>query len=333
MTSTSSNKNQLFFILLLLVTSYVILVIDILIPLGVASGVLYIVVILLAKYLFPEKNKYLLYSAILTSLLILVGYYFSPSGAELWKIFSNRFLSVFAIWVTAFLVTRINVQAQSKILIEKRISEEREESIKEKESLLKEIHHRVKNNLQIITGLIGLQAHNIDDEKTKNLFMYSQYRINSMAKIHEMLYQTNDFSKIDYLDYLQQLISGLIISMKRNDNNIELDIKKTTDIYLNINTSIPLGLIVNEIITNSLKYGVKEAEKSVLSIQIKKTGSSKFIMEIGDNGVGLPDNLDIEKTKSLGLKLVHNLVQQLRGSIEIDHSKKGTNYLISFQEI
>ncbi|WP_077400028.1 sensor histidine kinase [Cellulophaga omnivescoria] len=207
-----------------------------------------------------------------------------------------------------------------------------ENRLSERDTLLKEIHHRVKNNLQVITSLLSLQSSFIKDEETRALFRYSQYRINSMAIIHEMLYRSNDLSRINYGSYMEQLANTMLISMKGNATNIKLDIK-ATDLYLNLDTSVPLGLMINEIITNSLKYGFKDIQEGVLSIEVKKLVYPNFLLLIGDNGKGFPKSINFRNTKSLGLKLIHKLALQLRGNIEKDNSKKGTNYIITFQEI
>lgn len=203
---------------------------------------------------------------------------------------------------------------------------------KEKDILLKEIHHRVKNNLQVITSLLSLQSYNIEDIKTKELFSYSQYRINSMAMIHEMLYQANDLSKINYGDYLKQLIDKLILSMKGHQHQIEVQLD-VPNVYLNIDTAIPLGLLINEIITNALKYGIPDDSSGTLSIKIIPLESPNFKLEIGDNGIGFSETAQEETKNSLGLRLIRQLTLQLNGNIERDTQKQGTNYVLSFQEV
>jgi len=211
-------------------------------------------------------------------------------------------------------------------------------SNEEKDVLLQEIHHRVKNNLQVITSLLSLQSSFLEDEAQKKLFADSQYRINSMAMVHEMLYQSQDLSKLDYEHYLHELSQFLIQSMKgvKNDIVLEMDVPQ---IRLNIDTAIPLGLLINEVLTNSLKYGVPDDEKGIISIKIKKEKDnlehkkSAFLLEIGDDGIGYSDEINFRNTKSLGLKLINNLVHQLEGTVKRDSSKKGTNYIIYFYEI
>lgn len=235
----------------------------------------------------------------------------------------NLGLLIFLIIVYSLYIKNENI-SQLNHTVESRLSE--------RDTLLKEIHHRVKNNLQVITSLLSLQSSFIKDEETRALFRYSQYRINSMAIIHEMLYRSNDLSRINYGEYMSQLANTMLISMKGNNTNIKLDIK-ATDLFLNIDTSVPLGLMINEIITNSLKYGFTNTEEGTLSIEVKKLVYPNFLLLIGDNGKGFPKSINFRNTKSLGLKLIHKLALQLRGNIEKDNSKKGTNYIITFQEI
>ncbi|NJB72375.1 two-component sensor histidine kinase [Saonia flava] len=213
-----------------------------------------------------------------------------------------------------------------------RAKREMTKRINEKETLLKEIHHRVKNNLQTISSLLSLQSNNIEDKKMKNLIKSSQNRVISMAMIHEMLYMRDDISKIDYKSYVIELCEYLIRSIKGPDSNIKLSLD-IPDIRLGINTAIPLGLLINEIITNALKYGIKGEYEGNIYVDLKRDGDNGYLLKIGDDGTGYPDNVSHENTKSLGLKLIHNLTRQLRGVIIRDFSKKGTNYVINFKEI
>lgn len=199
------------------------------------------------------------------------------------------------------------------------------------ETLLKEIHHRVKNNLQVITSLLALQSTGIEEQKIKNLFKELQNRINSMALSHEMLYKTDDLERIDYEAYIRKLITGLIRTMKEPENEIEINLS-IKQVYLNIDTAIPLGLIINEIVTNSLKYAFKN-NSGTITICLRKLNHPNFLMEIGDNGIGFPITVLTAKRRSLGLTLIQKLTRQLRGNIVRDTLKEGTNYIIHFQEI
>jgi len=205
-------------------------------------------------------------------------------------------------------------------------------SNKEKELLLKEIHHRVKNNLQIVTSLLNLQSNSIEDQKTKSLFEISLHRIKSMALVHELLYQSKDFSQINYGSYLERLIHPLIESMNPAGSSISLVIE-AENISLNINTSIPLGLLINEIITNSLKRGFEVNQTGEIYLRLHNDGQSNFELFIGDNGNGYDNNFIIENADSLGLQLIHSLTEQLSGTISRDCSLLGTHYCVKFKEL
>lgn len=213
-----------------------------------------------------------------------------------------------------------------------RLNRSIENRLNERDTLIKEIHHRVKNNLQVVASLLSLQSSFIKDEKIKMLFRYSQYRINSMGMVHEMLYKSDDLNRIDYGAYIRELIDTLIQSMKSDNNKIKLE-TEVENIHLNIDTSIPLGLIINEIITNSLKYGFSDSEEGTITVKMNKLSTFGYSLRIGDNGSGIPKDVNFRNTKSLGLKLIHKLTLQLRGNVEMDNSKIGTNYIITFQEI
>ncbi len=210
--------------------------------------------------------------------------------------------------------------------------DEIEERIREKETLLREVHHRVKNNLQTVSSLLSLQSRNISDEKVKALIKSSQNRVISMAMVHEMLYMHKDLAKIEYKTYVQELSEFLVKSVKGAENNVKLKID-IPDIKLGIDTAIPLGLLINEAITNALKYGIQGDEEGEIHIALKKEQDKDYILNIGDNGIGFSETITFKNTKSLGLKLIHNLTRQLKGSITRDRSKKGTNYIIKFREV
>ena len=206
--------------------------------------------------------------------------------------------------------------------------------VHEKENLLKEVHHRVKNNLQTVSSLLSLQSRNIENGPMKGLLKGTQNRVIAMAMVHEMLYMRNDISHIEYKSYVQELGEYLIRSIKGNDNHVDLKID-IPDIKLGIDTAIPLGLLINEALTNALKYGIEGDKEGIISIKLQQDTDEKncYILEIGDNGIGFPETINYKTTKSLGLKLIHNLTRQLKGTITRDMSKKGTNYIIKFQEI
>ncbi len=209
---------------------------------------------------------------------------------------------------------------------------ETELQIKEKETLLREVHHRVKNNLQTVSSLLSLQSRGIEDPKMKSLLKSSQNRVISMAMVHEMLYMREDLSRIEYKTYVQELSEYLVRSVKGAESKVKLNID-IPDIKLGIDTAIPLGLLINEALTNALKYGIQEDNEGEINIALKKEDDEDYVLNIGDNGVGFSPKVDHKSTRSLGLKLIHNLTRQLKGTITRDNSKKGTNYIVKFREI
>lgn len=207
-----------------------------------------------------------------------------------------------------------------------------ENRLNEKEILLKEVHHRVKNNLQTVSSLLRMQGRNIEDQSTQHLIQSSQNRVVAMAMVHEMLYMREDLAKIDYRTYVTELGGYLIKSLKGSDSKITLRID-IPQIELGIDTAIPLGLLINEAVTNALKYGFKDRETGEISILLERESRTEYVLRIGDNGVGYPESITHKSTKSLGLKLIYNLSRQLQGSVIRDLSKEGTNYIIRFHEL
>lgn len=205
-------------------------------------------------------------------------------------------------------------------------------SNREKIVLLREIHHRVKNNLQIISSLLNLQSRSLEDKQTKDLFEMSLTRIQSMATIHELLYQSDNFARIDYRKYLKRLVVPLITAMKGIENNIQFELN-VENIELNINTAIPLGLLINEILTNSLKHGVKNSDPGTIYVTIQNRPDGIYVLNIGDDGFGFDANVGFEHSETLGLQLISSLTEQLGGKIERLYNRKGTHYRIEFLEI
>jgi len=231
--------------------------------------------------------------------------------------------------IIALIYYRLRVVRRKNVKIQKSYQNE-VNLVQEKETLLKEVHHRVKNNMQIISSLISLQQSSQTDEKIIELFEQSKYRIQAMAMVHEMLYKKENMGLIHYEGYLNKLGSSLITALKVEDCDIELKIN-APEIDLNIDTAVPLGLIINEILTNSIKYGFKDRSKGLIYVSIENVGNKKLILKIGDNGLGFDFNKEIEKSESLGLQLIETLSEQLNGKVVI-LPKEGTNYLIAFEE-
>ncbi len=223
----------------------------------------------------------------------------------------------------------IEVSCVSHNITDKKEGEqELRSSLREKEILLKEVHHRVKNNLQVISSILNLQSSYVSDESTKTILKESQNRIKSMSFIHENLYQTDKFSSLDFSEYIFNLSNNLVHSYQIFDNLVE--IKYNMDqVNLSLDQAIPCGLIVNELVSNALKYAFPDRTKGELLIQLKKR-KNKIELVIGDNGIGLPKDLDIKNTDTLGLQLVLTLVDQLDAVVDVQR-EDGTKYLITFE--
>lgn len=199
----------------------------------------------------------------------------------------------------------------------------------ERGSLLKEIHHRVKNNLQVITSLLFLQSYQTKDPEVKALLKECQSRVRSMALIHQKLYENQDLKQIPFADYLKDLIGEIQVSYGELAQDVSLQIE-ADDIFFDVHTALPLGLIINELTTNAFKYAFdSEGSGEKLNVSIKKEGND-YLMKVSDNGKGIPDQvLTDTKSESLGLKLTRILSEQLEGEYNFDNSE-GTTFALKF---
>jgi PAS domain S-box-containing protein len=222
------------------------------------------------------------------------------------------------------------VAAARDITEAKKAEKELQKSLKEKEMLLKEIHHRVKNNLMVISSLLSLQSEYIHDKEDLDVFKESQSRARTMALIHERLYQSTDLKNIDFGDYIRTLAMELFRTYQIDPGRVKLNIN-AEDLKLDINTAIPLGLIVNELVSNSMKHAFPEEKSGEIKIDFYKTDNSYLLM-VSDNGVGFPADLDFQMTESLGLQLVNSLVGQIDATINLDRTE-GTSFTIKFKEM
>lgn len=200
--------------------------------------------------------------------------------------------------------------------------------LNEKEVLLKEVHHRVKNNLQVISSLLNLQSAKISDPGTKDILRESQNRVRTMALIHEKLYQSTDLAQIDFASYLKSLVTFLSQSYRSKSDNVSIQVD-AQNVMLDINTALPCGLIINELVSNSLKYAFPNNQTGNIIITCNQTTDGANIISVSDDGVGLPAGFNISINPSLGLKLVSNLVNQLQGKLDLQ-CDKGTTFRISF---
>lgn len=210
----------------------------------------------------------------------------------------------------------------------KQAEEQLRSSLNEKEVLLQEIHHRVKNNLQIISSLLNLQTGSVKDKKVLGMFAEYQARVKSMALIHEQLYQSRSLAKIDFAVYIQKLAFNLFRLYGIDADTIILEINVDKGL-LDVDAAVPCGLIITELVSNSLKYAFPSGQSGKVCINLLSDHNHGFTLSVSDNGVGFPENLDFRNTESLGLQLVNTLTTQLGGKLELDR-RGGTEFKISF---
>ena len=203
-------------------------------------------------------------------------------------------------------------------------------SLREKEVLLQEIHHRVKNNLQVISSLLDLQSQQLEEQAMLEVFRESQNRVKSMALVHEKLYQSKNFARINFAEYTESLTNFLFKAYELNSGNVKLELD-IDEVNFNIEMAIPCGLIINELVSNALKYAFPNNRSGIIRMVIRSEGNNTYTMIVEDNGVGFPIECDLNKVKSLGLQLVNVLVKQLKGNLEIDQSR-GSKFQIQFSE-
>ena len=209
----------------------------------------------------------------------------------------------------------------------KRAEEQITLALREKVVLLKEVHHRVKNNLQVITSLLNLQAQRAKNQEVLEMFLESKNRIKSMALIHEKLYRSADLARVDFGEYVRNLAENLLQSYDARKIALRIDIE---GMYLGVDAAIPIGLIINELVSNSLKHGFVDGRPGEISIEMISTARDTYRLRVGDNGVGLPEDIAIPKTESLGLQLIVSLTEQLNGRMEVARNG-GTSFVIEFE--
>lgn len=215
-------------------------------------------------------------------------------------------------------------------ITERKQSERIRASLEEKEVLLREIHHRVKNNMQIICSLLSLQSGYIKDKKYTGILKESQDRIKSMALVHEKLYQSENLADINFSEYMKTLVHELVRSYGADTHKIAVR-TEVEDVSLNIDTAIPCGLIINELVSNALKHAFPEGRKGEIVVALRSV-SDAIELTVSDNGIGIPDTIDFRTTTSLGLRLVTILAEdQLEGEVFLDRNK-GTTFKITFRK-
>lgn len=236
-------------------------------------------------------------------------------------------------WVET-LASRVEYQGKSALQLayidiseRKRVEEQLRASLAEKELLLKEIHHRVKNNLQIISSLLEAQAEEIEDSRLRAAFRESQQRVQSIALIHQELYQTGNLASIDFGAFVHHLVAHLVASYAIHPGQVTLDIQ-ADPVILGVDTAIPCGLLINELVSNALKHAFPGNRQGRIQVELHRQGKQVMLI-VGDNGVGLPQDLDIATSTTLGLQLVTMLAQQLGGKLEVE-GNGGTTFRVAF---
>ena len=215
----------------------------------------------------------------------------------------------------------------------KEAEEQIKSALREKELLIKEVYHRVKNNLQVVSSLLSLQAEQISDPRYRDIFAESQNRIRSMSLIHESLYKTSNLARVDFGSYVTSLASGLIKTYGFAPDQIQLEVD-TDGIFLEVDLAIPCGLMVNEMISNSLKHGFKglaeTGRKGLITVSLSLAEGKMFRLEVGDNGAGFDSGPErLEEPDTLGLQLINILAGQLNGRVTLQPGP-GVRYLVEF---
>lgn len=200
-----------------------------------------------------------------------------------------------------------------------------------REMYFKEVHHRVKNNLQVISSLLFLQSTYTTDTNTLAILKEAQTRVKSIALIHEKLYRSPEMVKIDFVEYVRDLVSDLFRTYSVEQESIDIRIE-VGDVQLEIDTAIPCGLIINELVSNALKHAFPGGGPGAISVSLSSTAQGEFRLMVGDNGHGLPPGFDPKNSTSLGLKLVTDLTKQLDGTLEVSVNG-GTTFSITFREL
>jgi two-component sensor histidine kinase len=201
-------------------------------------------------------------------------------------------------------------------------------ALREKEVLLKEVHHRVKNNLQVISSLLYLQANSIHDGPAREVLRESRERVNSIALVHEQLYRSTNFSAIDFGEHLRELAANVAYSYGATRRGIELDMK-VMEVALQLDVAIPASLIFNELLSNAFKHAFPRSRTGRVEVTLLRAGPDDLILRVRDDGVGMPEGLDWKHPTTLGLKIVRNLTEQIHGKIEVE-SGAGSTFQISF---
>jgi two-component sensor histidine kinase len=210
----------------------------------------------------------------------------------------------------------------------KRQEERIQRALKEKDMLLGEVHHRVKNNLQVVHSLLDLQSSRVSDRSVLDMLRDSQNRIRSMGLIHQTLYQSKDFAQVDFSHFLDSLVPTLVTSYGVNPDRIRLAIE-AAQLLLPINAAIPCGLVVNELISNALKHAFPGDRTGRIAVKLFADPAGKAVLSVSDNGVGIPQDIDMSTSDTLGMQLITLLTDQLGGTVSM-HRSNPTEFILTF---
>ena len=211
----------------------------------------------------------------------------------------------------------------------KKTEETLSSSLAEKEILLKEIHHRVKNNMQVISSLVELQAEEVQDDAMRDTFKELVYRVRSMAMVHEKLYQLDNFARVEFADYTQSLLDYLWRAQGTAMPGVTLEMD-LTPVFLPVSEAVPCGLMLNELFTNALKHAFVGRPGGKVTVALRRAAQGKIVLSVQDDGIGMPPETDIGKTNSLGFRLVQMLARQLKATVDM-HVANGTTFTVTFE--
>ena len=302
---------------------------------GIKSPFIFVLLLIVFSGYVSTRSygKFHLYFILVTILAIflcpLVGIHFPMMVPNESRSIFSLLVVLFCLYISGDIFGRMLLGNYNKLYQSKR---EIEKKNHEKELLLKEIHHRVKNNLQTIASLLNMQARSHDNQEIKSILHSNQNRVFSMAMVHEMLYAHVDLSKINYQNYVEQLCNFLIDSFKRTDEEIQCNINIKC-IQFNIETAVPLSLLISELITNSLKHAFPDTNKGTINVNIEKTDPVYYLLTYSDTGIGIDANTFQGTSNSMGVKLIGKLARQLGGTLKLVASTSGTTFLVKFKEI
>jgi two-component sensor histidine kinase/amino acid transporter len=229
-------------------------------------------------------------------------------------------------------LTETNERLRVELLERMRAQDALRASLGEKDALIKEVHHRVKNNMQVVSSLLNLQLDFLPDEQARPVLSETQGRITAMALVHEKLYQSVDLARVDFADYLRELTENIVAVFGSSAHRIDL-VLEAEELHLSVDAAIPCGLIVNELVCNAFKHGFRDGGSGSLTVAFGRGAEGRLRLRVSDSGCGLPPGIDLRRTESLGMQLVHTLVEQLQGTIEVSSGPgEGTCFELTFQD-